>query len=164
MGHWVRTDTRVHSFSIHRADKVTSGTVKSESNGDDGEGQDADMSYAVLELDTRLAAALRLPMRRFPVSKDTLGEIVGPRGFRLDRLVDEVDLLPAGGEQVCAFVRAASGAQPTEESIKDFCRERVAHFKVPRYVLFADEFPMTVTGKIQKYRLREIACEQLGLQ
>ena len=57
------------------------------------------MSYAVLELDTRLAAALRLPMRRFPVSKDTLGEIVGPRGFRLDRLVDEVDLIAADLEE-----------------------------------------------------------------
>lgn len=67
------------------------------------------------------------------------------------------------GEQVCAFVSAAPGSSPTEQSIKAFCVGRVAHFKVPHYVLFVDEFPMTVTGKIQKYRLREIACEQLQL-
>jgi len=68
------------------------------------------------------------------------------------------------GEQVCAFVRSAPDTSPTEDSIKDFCRERVAHFKVPHYVLFTDEFPMTVTGKIQKFRLREIACEKLQLE
>lgn len=67
------------------------------------------------------------------------------------------------GEQVCAFVRAAPETSPTKESIQEFCRERVAHFKVPHYVLFVEEFPMTVTGKIQKYRLREIAQEQLSL-
>ena len=67
------------------------------------------------------------------------------------------------GEQICAFVRAAPNSSPSEESIKAFCSERIAHFKVPYYVLFTDEFPMTVTGKIQKYRLREIACEKLNL-
>jgi fatty-acyl-CoA synthase len=67
------------------------------------------------------------------------------------------------GEQVCAFVRAAADTSPTEETIRAFCRERIAHFKVPAYVLFTNEFPMTVTGKIQKFKLREIACEQLKL-
>ena len=47
---------------------------------------------------------------------------------------------------------------------RDFCRGRIAHYKVPRYVKFTDEFPMTVTGKIQKFRMREMAVEELGLQ
>ena len=68
------------------------------------------------------------------------------------------------GEQVCAFVRASPGSTPSEDSIKAFCSQRIAHFKVPHYVLFTDDFPMTVTGKIQKFRLREIACEKLNLQ
>jgi fatty-acyl-CoA synthase len=44
----------------------------------------------------------------------------------------------------------------------DFCRDQIAHYKVPRHIRFVDEFPMTVTGKIQKYRLRRLAAEQLA--
>ena len=47
--------------------------------------------------------------------------------------------------------------------MREFCRGRIAHYKVPRYVVFADEFPMTVTGKVQKYKMREQAVERLGL-
>lgn len=65
------------------------------------------------------------------------------------------------GEEVCAFVRTAPTSQPSEDSIRAFCEGKIAHFKIPRYVIFLDEFPMTVTGKIQKYRLREMAAEQL---
>ncbi|MBN9097885.1 MULTISPECIES: AMP-binding protein [unclassified Pseudonocardia] len=68
------------------------------------------------------------------------------------------------GEEVVAFVKLRDGATCTEDELKDFCRARVAHFKSPRFVLFVDEFPMTVTGKIQKYRLRDIAIERLGRQ
>ena len=50
------------------------------------------------------------------------------------------------------------------EAVREFCREQIAHYKVPRYVITVDEFPMTVTGKIQKFRLRERAIEQLGLE
>ena len=50
----------------------------------------------------------------------------------------------------------------SEEEIRAFCRERLAHFKVPRYVWFVTEFPMTVTGKLQKFRMREIAAEKLA--
>ena len=53
------------------------------------------------------------------------------------------------------------GADASEDDIRDFCRGRLAHFKVPRYVIFADEFPMTVTGKVQKYKLRERATEEV---
>ena len=49
------------------------------------------------------------------------------------------------------------------EEIRDFCREHLAHFKTPRYVQFVDSFPTTVTGKIQKYKIRQQAIEELGL-
>ena len=68
------------------------------------------------------------------------------------------------GEEVMAWVRLKPDADATEESIRDFCRGQIAHYKVPRYVKFTDEFPMTVTGKIQKFRMREMAVEELGLQ
>jgi fatty-acyl-CoA synthase len=60
-------------------------------------------------------------------------------------------------------VRRREGSSVGEEDLREFCREHLAHFKVPRYVMFVDEFPMTVTGKVQKFRMREIAVEQLGL-
>ena len=68
------------------------------------------------------------------------------------------------GEEVMAWVRLKPDADATEESIRNFCRGQIAHYKVPRYVKFTDEFPMTVTGKIQKFRMREMAVEELGLQ
>ena len=68
------------------------------------------------------------------------------------------------GEEVMAWVRLKPDADATEESIRDFCRGKIAHYKVPRYVKLADEFPMTVTGKIQKFRMREQSIEELGLQ
>jgi fatty-acyl-CoA synthase len=55
------------------------------------------------------------------------------------------------------------GASLDEETVQAYCRERLAHFKVPRYVLFVDEFPMTVTGKVQKFKMRETSMQQLGL-
>jgi fatty-acyl-CoA synthase len=68
------------------------------------------------------------------------------------------------GEELCAWVITRSGADLDEEAVRDFCRGRLAHFKVPRYVIFADEFPMTVTGKVQKFKMRETSIERLGLQ
>ncbi|MDK1018155.1 MAG: AMP-binding protein [Actinomycetota bacterium] len=68
------------------------------------------------------------------------------------------------GEQVMAWVKTKPGATLTEEEVKEFCRGRIAHFKVPAYVAFIDEFPMTVTGKIQKFRLREMAIEDLDIE
>jgi fatty-acyl-CoA synthase len=67
------------------------------------------------------------------------------------------------GEELCAWIVLRPGAEPDEESIKAFCRGRIAHYKVPRYVKFASELPMTVTGKIQKYKMREVSTEELGL-
>jgi fatty-acyl-CoA synthase len=67
------------------------------------------------------------------------------------------------GEELCAWVIARSGAELDEESVRSHCRGRLAHFKVPRYVIFTDEFPMTVTGKVQKFKMREASIERLGL-
>jgi fatty-acyl-CoA synthase len=68
------------------------------------------------------------------------------------------------GEELCAFVVARSGASPTEEAVREFCQKRLAHYKVPRYVVFTDGFPMTVTGKVQKFKMREDAIARLGLE
>jgi fatty-acyl-CoA synthase len=68
------------------------------------------------------------------------------------------------GEEIMAWIRPREGARMTEEDVKAFCRGRIAHFKIPRYVKFADEFPMTVTGKIQKFKMREQAIAELGLE
>ena len=68
------------------------------------------------------------------------------------------------GEQVMAWVKLREGAEATGEEIKDFCRGRIAHFKVPQYVKFVDGFPMTVTGKVRKMEMREVSIAELGLE
>ncbi len=67
------------------------------------------------------------------------------------------------GEELCAWVRLADGETATEDDIRDFCQGQIAHQKIPRYVKFVDEFPMTVTGKIQKFAMREAMIAELGL-
>jgi fatty-acyl-CoA synthase len=66
------------------------------------------------------------------------------------------------GEEVCAWIQLVEGAQLTEEEVRDFCRDQIAHFKVPRHIRFVDEFPMTITGKIQKFVMRERMEEELA--
>ena len=66
------------------------------------------------------------------------------------------------GEVVAAWIRVKEPA--TEEEIREFCRGRIAHFKIPQYIRFVEAFPMTVTGKIQKFRIREIEIEERGLR
>jgi fatty-acyl-CoA synthase len=68
------------------------------------------------------------------------------------------------GEELMAWVQLRPGAELDVDEIKDFCRGRIAHYKVPRYLRVTDEFPLTVTGKIQKYRMREIAIVELDLR
>jgi fatty-acyl-CoA synthase len=68
------------------------------------------------------------------------------------------------GEEVMAWVRAREGATLTEEVLDAYCRGKIATYKIPRYWKLVDGFPMTVTGKIQKFRMREQAIEELGLQ
>ena len=67
-------------------------------------------------------------------------------------------------EEVMAWVMLKPGETADGEDIREFCRGKIAHYKIPRYVKVTDEFPMTVTGKIQKFRMREMAVEELGLQ
>ena len=68
------------------------------------------------------------------------------------------------GEEICAWVKLRPGVSATEEEIRAFCRDQIAHYKVPRYIKFVDEFPMTVTGKIQKFIMRERTIAELGLK
>jgi fatty-acyl-CoA synthase len=68
------------------------------------------------------------------------------------------------GEEACACVVVREGHVLDPEEVRDFCRGKIAHYKVPRYVVAVDEFPMTVTGKIQKFKLREGLIDELGLQ
>jgi fatty-acyl-CoA synthase len=68
------------------------------------------------------------------------------------------------GEEVMAWVSFRDGCEATVEELKSFCKERLAYFKVPHYWKITDQFPTTVTGKIQKYRMREISIQELGLQ
>ena len=68
------------------------------------------------------------------------------------------------GEAIMAWVMLKPGEQATEEELRDFCKGTIAHYKVPRYFKFVTSFPMTVTGKVQKYQMREQSTEELGLQ
>jgi len=66
------------------------------------------------------------------------------------------------GENVAAFIQLKEGMECSEDEIKQFCRENIARYKTPKYIFFIDEFPMTASGKIQKYKLREMAKEMIG--
>ena len=68
------------------------------------------------------------------------------------------------GEEIMAWVQLRDGADTTAADVKDFCRGTIAHYKVPRYVKFTDAFPMTITGKIQKFKMRETSIVELGLE
>jgi fatty-acyl-CoA synthase len=70
---------------------------------------------------------------------------------------------PRYGEELCAWVKLKPGMQATAEEIQAFCRGQIAHYKIPRYVRFVDAFPMTVTGKVQKFLMREEMIRELGL-
>ena len=99
------------------------------------------------------------------------GENISPREIEefLYGHPDIIDVQVVGvpdekfGEEVCAFIQARDGASVDTDAVREFCRGKIAHYKVPRYVLSIEDFPMTVTGKIQKYLLRDAAVEQLGL-
>lgn len=68
---------------------------------------------------------------------------------------------PKYGEQVAAFVKIKDGESLTEESIRTFCRGEIAHYKIPKYIFFVEEFPMTASGKIQKYKLKDVAAQMM---
>jgi fatty-acyl-CoA synthase len=71
---------------------------------------------------------------------------------------------PKYGEELCAWVRIREGESLTAEEVRGFCDGQIAHQKIPRYIRFVDAFPMTVTGKIQKFRMREAMEEELGIK
>jgi len=104
--------------------------------------------------------------------KDTIirgGENISPREIEeyLLRMEGVRDIQVAGiaspkyGEEVGAFVIRKDGATITEEDVRDFCRGKIADFKIPRHVFFVDAYPMTASGKIQKYKLRELGVKLL---
>ncbi|HSS09710.1 MAG TPA: AMP-binding protein, partial [Acidimicrobiales bacterium] len=68
------------------------------------------------------------------------------------------------GEEIMAWVRVREGGSISEQDVRAYCEDRIAHFKIPRYIKFVDEFPMTVTGKIQKFKMRDQAIGELGLE
>ncbi len=106
-------------------------------------------------------------------SKDMLirgGENVYPREIEeflyTHPKVDQVEVVgvpdPRFGEEIAACIRLHDGMAASADEIRDFCRGELAHYKIPRYVRFVEEFPMTVTGKVQKFILREQLTEELG--
>jgi fatty-acyl-CoA synthase len=68
------------------------------------------------------------------------------------------------GEEICAWIKLKAGQTATAEEIRAFCKGQIAHYKIPRYIEFVPEFPMTITGKIQKFVMREQTIEKLGLK
>ena len=68
------------------------------------------------------------------------------------------------GEEICAWIKLRAGETLTSEEVREFCRNQIAHYKVPRHIRFVDEFPMTVTGKIQKFIMRDRMTTELGVE
>ncbi len=99
------------------------------------------------------------------------GENVFPRDieeylFRHPK-IEDVQVIgvpdPKFGEEICAWIKLRVGASLTREEVIDFCTGQIAHYKIPRYVKFVDSFPMTITGKIQKFEMRKAMIAELGL-
>ena len=67
------------------------------------------------------------------------------------------------GEELCAWVKVREGETISEDEVRDFCKGQIAHYKVPRYIRFVSDFPMTITGKIQKFAMREQTIKEMGL-
>jgi fatty-acyl-CoA synthase len=82
--------------------------------------------------------------------------------------IDQVEVIgvpdPKFGEEIAAWIRLHEGEQASEEEIREFCSGKLSHFKIPRYIRFTEDFPMTVTGKVQKFVLRDWMTNELGLE
>jgi len=105
-------------------------------------------------------------------SKDMLirgGENIYPREIEeflyTNPKIEQVEVVgvpdPKFGEEVAAWIKLHDGQQASEAEIREYCKGKLAHFKIPKYMRFVDEFPMTVTGKVQKYLIRESMAEEL---
>jgi len=68
------------------------------------------------------------------------------------------------GEELCAWIKLRGGEELSADDVREFCRDQIAHYKVPRHIRFVDEFPMTVTGKMQKFIMRERMAAELGVK
>jgi fatty-acyl-CoA synthase len=122
--------------------------------------------------------AIRLPSGYYKITgrlKDLVirgGENVYPREIEeflfTHPAVEQASIVgvpdPKYGEELCAWIKLKAGCAATADEIRSFCKAQLAHFKVPRYVKFVESFPQTVTGKIQKFKIREAMREELGLQ
>ena len=71
---------------------------------------------------------------------------------------------PKYGEELCAWIILKSGQELSEDEVREFCKGQIAHYKIPRYIRFVDAFPMTITGKIQKFVMRNVMKQELGLE
>ncbi len=71
---------------------------------------------------------------------------------------------PTLGEEVAVWIQLREGETATVDEIREFCRDEIAHYKIPKHVRFVKEFPMTVTGKIQKFEMRKAMIEESGDQ
>jgi fatty-acyl-CoA synthase len=82
-------------------------------------------------------------------------------------LVQDVQVVgvpdPKYGEELCAWIIPKSDAAPTDDDIRNFCKGQIAHYKIPRYIRFVQSFPLTITGKVQKFKIRETMQQELGL-
>jgi fatty-acyl-CoA synthase len=67
------------------------------------------------------------------------------------------------GEELCAWVKLRPGVHLSLEDLRAFCTGKIAHYKIPRYLRISEDFPMTVTGKVQKFKMREVTITELGL-
>jgi len=121
--------------------------------------------------------AIRLPNGYYKITgrlKDMVirgGENIYPREIEeflfTHPAVEQVSVVgipdPKYGEELCAWIKLKSGQTTTPDDIRAFCRAKLAHYKVPRHIKFVDAFPQTVTGKIQKFKIRDAMKEELGL-
>jgi fatty-acyl-CoA synthase len=121
--------------------------------------------------------AIRLPNGYYKITgrlKDMVirgGENVYPREIEeflfTHPAVEQVSVVgvpdPKYGEELCAWIKLKAGHTATAEAIRCFCKAQLAHYKVPKYVKLVEAFPQTVTGKIQKFKIRDVMKEELGL-
>jgi fatty-acyl-CoA synthase len=68
------------------------------------------------------------------------------------------------GEQVCAWIQARDGSELTAEDVRDYCRGQITQFKIPRHIKMVQEYPMTITGKLQKFVMRDETIKELGIK
>lgn len=122
--------------------------------------------------------AIRLPNGYYRITgriKDLVirgGENIYPREIEeylfTHPAVEQVSVVgvpdPKYGEELCAWIKLKPGTTTSAEELRDYCRRALAHYKVPRYVKLVEQFPQTVTGKIQKFKMREATMAELGLK